>query len=1005
MKIRHLAIAFTLFAALSAGPSARCETYRGEDKTTAAVRLPRKAFREAVELYENALYQQAFFAFSALPQDALTEGYMLLCRIKNSGEDLMTASEDYAAKYGQTPLSAQIHYNLARYFFDAANYTLAAREFQYTDVSRLSGREKADLYMKSAYCDYVDGRMDAARYGFERVLELPQSDYTATANYFLGTICYSVHEFGTAVKHFDACIDDVRFRDNALYYELECRFMLKDYEYVREHGEEVYYNIPEQRRPHLARIISESYLVLGDAGKAAEYYSMEDVDETAMSRADHFYAGSLQYALGDYEGSVRHYKQMGVVKDSLAQVAAYQLGYSYIKLKDKVSALNSFKAACEMPFRKDIREDALFNYAKLAFDLNRDTAPFKTYIASYPNAGNRDRLYYYMALASLVDRDYAAAVEAYDNIDELDSDMKSNYMKANFLRAKELISRGSWSDAVPCLKAAAYYTPRSDNFNKLCRYWLAECYYKSGRYDEAAKVYSDLYNLSALDRYPEGDAIIYNLAYCYFRQNDFPAASRWFTNYLQGGGEAHRRDASLRKADCLFLTRDYKGAAAAYSAFADEFGLSESYYPLYQQGMSCGLQGQMRQKTEVMRPILQGDPNIPFYSDALFELGRAYVSLNLSGEAYNCFRILREKSADRIYPARALIEMGMIERNRRNYDAAISCYRQVVGEYPESGYRDEALLSLESVYQAKGEPGKYIAYMESLGNPLRRSEGDKEMIYYNTAEQMYLAEDYDKALTALQNYISLYPEGSKIQNARFYMGETLRAMGRKEQACTWYAQVAESGDDSSLVELSILNYAVLSYGLDRFADAYGAYSSLLECAKVENNTFVAKIGMMRSAFRGRNYTEAIKACEAVRTDSRSDEALKREADYVNAKSLLSTSRRDEAFDILKKLAAAPGTPEGAEASYMIIQDTYDRGLFDQIEDKVYSFASSAGDQSYWLAKAFIVLGDSFVERDNLAQAKATFESVQGGYEPTGEDDEVPSLVQMRLDKLNELMQQ
>ena len=58
---------------------------------------------------------------------------------------------------------------------------------------------------------------------------------------------------------------------------------------------------------------------------------------------------------------------------------------------------------------------------------------------------------------------------------------------------------------------------------------------------------------------------------------------------------------------------------------------------------------------------------------------------------------------------------------------------------------------------------------------------------------------------------------------------------------------------------------------------------------------------------------------------------------------------------------------------------------------------------YWLAKSFIVLGDSFVEREELEQAKATFESVRDGYTPSGKDDDVIDNVELRLKKLDELM--
>ena len=86
----------------------------------------------------------------------------------------------------------------------------------------------------------------------------------------------------------------------------------------------------------------------------------------------------------------------------------------------------AFKDASEVKFDPQITEDALFNYAKLAFDLNKDTKGFSQYIQRYSTSSKGAQLYGYMALAALYDRDYVAAVEAYDNIDVLSPDMQNN---------------------------------------------------------------------------------------------------------------------------------------------------------------------------------------------------------------------------------------------------------------------------------------------------------------------------------------------------------------------------------------------------------------------------------------------------------------------------------------------------------------------------------------------------------------------------------------------------
>ena len=200
----------------------------------------------------------------------------------------------------------------------------------------------------------------------------------------------------------------------------------------------------------------------------------------------------------------------------------------------------------------------------------------------------------------------------------------------------------------------------------------------------------------------------------------------------------------------------------------------------------------------------------------------------------------------------------------------------------------------------------------------------------------------------------------------------------------------------------MLNFSVLSYQLERWDDAYSGYQSLYVAAKLDNNRSAAVVGMMRSAFKGHDWEAAVSASDSVLKDNRTDGELKQEAEYIKAKSYLAVSRRDEAFVILGELAKDMASPYGAEAAYMLILDSFDKGDFEGVETKVYAFSDSGTGQTYWLAKSFIVLGDSFAERGDFSQAKATFESVRDGYSPESDDD-VKDNVKIRLEKLEEMI--
>lgn len=972
---------------------------------TALAQTDMRTFSKAMSLYGSGMYERARILFNESDpsgRDPQAAGYSVLCSVimQSRGAEDMIAS--YDARFPSSPLAAQIHWQQGRHDFDSQDYVSALEHFSHLDTKNLKGADCAEFEYKRAYSQYMLGALADAATGMKAVLSYSRAEFDAPARYALGFISYNDEDFRTAEEYFRAASQDERFTAVAQAYILECRFLQKDYAYVVRNGDSLFEAAPAERRPHLARILSESYLVEGNADKASFYFKQaQSGNSQNLTRSDHFYAGSLSYANSDWQGAVSSFSLMPSRTDSLGQIANYQMAYSYIKLKNKVAALTAFRDASRYAFDPAIQEDAFFNYAKLAFDLNNDSSVFSEYLKNYSGSNKGDQIYSYMALASLLNHDFASAVEAYDNIDELTPEMRSNYMKANYLRANQLIGTSSWSAAIPCLKAASFYTDKRDQFNQLTRWWLAESYFRTERYDEAVKLFTELYNLSALDLRQEGRSISYSLAYCYFRMGDYDNAVKWFDTYIASADKTYRKDALERRADAFFVRKDYKTAAAAYKEVVDSYLDAGDIYPYYQLGLSYGLSGKTSDKAKVLENVKKASPADPYYAEAMYELGRSYVSLKKEKEAISTFSTLAISSQDSEVASRANLELGMLYRNRKDNDKALDYYKKVVEIQKTGDLYDDALYAIENIYQKKGDTDGYLDYLSSLGGA-GKTDAEKESLYYASAEEVFTSQNYQKAISSLQNYMDRYPSGQYRAEASFYMAESHRMLGNKEKAVDLYNESLRMKDDGPFAEGALAQVAALNYGLERYALAFDAYATLLERAKIDENKDAARAGMMRSAYRAKLYQDAIAAAQQAASARNSSAALRREAEYVQAKSLLATSQREQAFEMLASLALRPDTDEGAEACYLVIQDIYDRGEFKAVQDKVYEFADKGSDQSYWLAKAFIVLGDSFMELDNPKQARATYESVAEGYSPSSSADDVLDSVKMRLEKLSEM---
>lgn len=1000
-KMKYIYLTFAL-AALMLGSETYADAQNGTAESYEG--LHGKELREYLRFFDNGMerYSRALFDdFSRKTASSDPEGWSVLCDVSGRVPGHVSRMESFIKNNPHSALIPRMRLVHAFNRFDLQEYKEASLQMAAVKERDVPKSLLTEFLFKKAYCDMEIRQYAAALEGFARVDERPYSDFSAAARYAAGYICYTNKDFSQAVEWFSKSVKDGRFSKMSNYYIMECRFMMGDYKFVTENGDSMYDSVPVERRPHLARIISESYLVLGDADNARRFYGLSEVKDEEKSRSDWFYSGSVLYAVKDYKGAVVAFSHMGERKDSLGQIASYHMGYSYIQTKDKVSAMAAFKDASQLSYDKNIAEDAFFNWAKLAFDLNSDTSVFHEYLKKYSELEKGDQINGYIAVAALNNRDYEGAVEAYDRIDELDEDMVLNYMKANYLRANQLIQSGSYRKAVPCLKAAAYYSDKGTRFNQLSRYWLAESYYRNDQFGDARDVFSSLYNSSALFGMPESYLLSYNIAYCYYKEGNYQSALRWFTEYLGEKNVKFRKEALERKGDCLFMAKDYAAAAREYDKVLKDYFNVNDIYPYYQSALSYGLNNNADKKMSLLSNVLKASPKSRFYAEALFELGRTYALHDKDEDAMKCFRQLVDQVQDNTFLARSYIEMGTISRNQSQFNEALEHYKKVVEDLPLSGFAEDALLAIESIYQTRNQPEEYIAYIEKIGRGAMKTEDEKESMIFNSAEQIFLSADYEKALVSLQSYIQKYPEGAFVSRTEFYIAESYRYLGKLEQACDVYRKVIGSGDES-LTELSMLNFSDLSYKLEKWSDAFGGYTSLYESAKLDNNKYLALLGMMRSAYRAHDWEQALKHAKKVVSDQRTDAAKKAEADYIMAKSYLASSRREQAFVILERLAKDVSGPYGAEAAYLVILDCYDRGDFDNVETKVYAFADTPSEQTYWLAKSFIVLGDSFVERGEVEQAKATFESVRDGYTPSGKNDDVMDNVNMRLKKLENL---
>ncbi len=960
----------------------------------------------AKELYNSGMYVSAEKDLDELAADLPDKRSLLysevmankiMCAIALGRSDVDGLVRNLEVDFPNDPQLAVLKMNLADAKFDSQEYNEALMMYERIQPGHLYRSALTPFYFKKSYCSIYAGKYDAALEGFQKVIGRPQSQYTYPAIYYSGYVNYLEKRFEDAYAYFEVARKDSRFTQLSDYYMVECRFMMKDYDYTIENGPKLYASANKQQKADLSRMVAESYFGKGDNHEAMRHLKQYLASGINVTRKDRYFYGVLAYSLGDINAAVDALGEVAGSTDAIGQSAYYYLGNCYLQRRNKVSALESFQLASELDFDPMVKEDALFNYAKLSFDVNSDMSVFRKYVERYPKSGKDDIIDSYVAASSLADKDYEGAIEALHRIGKPTAADRSNLQKALLLRAVELINNGGYRSAASLLEEAVGLDANQMTTN-VAKFYLADCDYHLGNYKAALNGQNSLLMTPSFMATELGDQLNYNLGYTHFKLGDFASSTNYFRQYLDSSlehGATLDKDAGVRLADSYFMQNKYGDAAREYERVARQY-TDGDLYPWYQASLAYGLSGNETKKQTVLESAIRQNRNSPLYNMTLFELGRSYVQQGKSEKAKGVFGELIN-SRDSLYYGKSLLEMAMINSNAGNYQQAISYYDKVVRQLPRSEEARNALAGMESIYELQNRPSEYLAYLDKVGMSGIKTEGQKEDMIFHAAEQIFLSGKNTEAVRALRSYIENYPEGANVSKAYYYMAEAYRKSGRKEFASDAYEK-AIAGPHADFTESATLSYADINYDLGHWDKASAAYGRLLEIAAGDETLQRAHLGVMRSEYGGRHYMKAIKEADKLRQSS-NDPAALRQADYITAKSYIVLGNREAARPLLKNLSSDVDDAIGAESAYILIEDTYNSGNFSELENMVYEFSDKKTDQVYWLAKSFIALGDSFADRGEWEQAKATWQSIADNYKSTGKQDDVLEQVEMRLLKV------
>ncbi|MCF6332619.1 MAG: tetratricopeptide repeat protein [Draconibacterium sp.] len=965
--------------------------FQAEGQQTEYFDNVQKEIELAKELYNNGKYIASFREFEIIQQNvdetselySEAEYYKSVAALKagfNSGSKLI---KNFVKNYAESPYINSARFNYGDYQFERRQYTPALQTFAKVKHPGLSEDDQIKLHYQMGYSYLMTDNLEKASKEFVEIKDA-NNLYSKPATYYWAHIMYLQDKYQEALAGFTKLNNDPAYSRVIPLYVSHIYYKQEKYREVVNYTTSIIDEVEKEHKTELSKIVGDSYFHLGEYKNAVPFLETY-FDATGLkTREDNYILAYCYYSLADFDKAAPLFENATKGKDEMAQNAYYHLADCYIKLDEKEKAKLAYNAAFEFDFNKKIKEDALFNYAKLTYELsyspfNETIKAFDKYITLYPNSARNAEAYRILTEVYMVTKNYKDAINSIEKIKVKTPAILAAYQRVTFYRGLELFNNLAYNQAIDFFDTSIESNGHDKIFKARALFWKAEALYRVGDYNNAIASYTQFSSTAGAYSLNEFQDAEYNLAYSYLKLKDYEPAVSHFKKYINEAKNSRTEkigDALNRVGDYYFLNTNY---TAALQNYEQSFSMKvfEPDYALFQIAFCQGLQHNQQEKISNLEKLLADFPESDYQDDALYELGRAYERTGKSFEGTAQYEKLIQNYPQSNYYRKALLQLGLINFNKGDFAKSLTQYKQVAENFAGTPEARAAMSGIKNCYIELNNIEAYFAYAKKLGSGINVTVSEQDSLTFMAAERVYMAGD-ESATAQLQKYLQNYPNGSFAINANFYLAESLYKAGEYKLANQYYAFVTQH-PDNIFTEPALSRASELTFNAENYTGSLELFNRLEKLANSKWNVLKANTGQMRCNLKLERYETAILAAGKIKKSDIANEALIREANYTEGKAYYELNQLGKALPGLKAVSVDTKFEQGAEAKFLIAAIYYQQNKKQEAEDEIMDFVSKNSPYQFWLGNAFLLLTDIYLDKGDGFTAKHTLKSLVENY--------------------------
>ena len=505
----------------------------------------KEILRTAMELFNAEKYGSAVHEFQKLrviaePGSVFMDEadyHIPVCYLEMGNQNGRSMLEAFIKDSPESPRINNAYFRLGNADFNHKHYKQALVAFKKIDRYALSGKELEEYGFKSGFCNLEAGNRDIARVFFAELKDKP-GPFSDASKYYWAHINYLDGKYDLALQEFEKIEKTPQYAAIIPFYKAQIYFAQEKYELVVEIAPALMDRATDKRKIELSKVLGVSYYQLKRYKEAIPFID-NYLRSKEITPLQYYVAGYCYNKDGQTDKAIQNMEKAAKGKDALAQNAYYELAGLYSKKGDKQRAMMAFQNASNLDFDPKIREDALFQYAKITYELdyspfNEAIKAFDRYISEYPNSEKNDVAYDYLVKVFMTTRNYKDALVSLEKIKVKSPSIKKAYQRVALNRGIEFFRDLNFSDAIQLFNKSLEFGDQNNELFALAYYWRGEANFRLGKSDEAVADYKKFQGIPGAAKLKEYAISNYNIGYTLFNKGEYELAIPWFLKYSEG---------------------------------------------------------------------------------------------------------------------------------------------------------------------------------------------------------------------------------------------------------------------------------------------------------------------------------------------------------------------------------------------------------------------------------------------------------------------------------------